>query len=179
MAQTAATSPDVNLLHQRGAIFSADRRYRFALSRRVTVAAPRYCAFCLLNPSTADEQRPDATVRKCLGFSERWGFSAMDVVNVFPWGARDPSELRTEPGGYVHPENDEWILAVARNAELVVLGWGHHGQYRGRGTAVRVLLQAAGIRCYCLGFTKAGDPLHPLFVPYSQELQPVPVRGVA
>jgi len=173
---------------------SSDRLYRYALSRRTEGSGPaiqlnmagvvtkiergRYCAFCLLNPSTASEVANDATVRKCLGFAQRWGFGGIDVVNLFAYRATDPDELRaqTDPVG---PYNDGWILDVAREAELVVLGWGNHGTLHGRGMRVRTLLQAAGITLHCLGSTKSAQPRHPLYVSYDQPLETIALRGVA
>ena len=52
-----------------GATFSADRRYRYRLWRHWS------CGPVLLviglNPSTADETRNDATIRRCIGYAKR------------------------------------------------------------------------------------------------------------
>lgn len=185
----------VRELRTRGAVLSDDRLYRYALSRRVpggqitldmsgtvTHATPRKgaCAFVLLNPSTASEDVDDQTVRKCMGFCQRWGFATLDIVNLFAWRATDPAVLKgiADPVG---PLNNEWILAVARCADLVVLGWGNHGVLHGRGAAVMMLLQAAGVTLHCLGMglTKKNMPRHPLYEPYNKPLETIPLRGVA
>jgi hypothetical protein len=172
-------------LHSEGAILSADRRYRYALSRKVKpvssgfVEPPRCCAFVLLNPSTASESEDDPTVRKCRGFAERWGFPMFDIVNLFALRATDPDALRLAVDPGTVGVNDDWIMAVARHAAVVVAGWGNHGELYNRGQRVRAMLQGAGIPLHCWEITKANQPKHPLYVPYAQPLQLVPVRGVA
>lgn len=173
---------DLAHLHQSHAILSADRLYRYALLRAnhgLLAPQPHYCAFCLLNPSTASETEDDATVRKCSGFAQRWGFNGFYIVNLFALRATDPDELKTARNIPNDALNDQWILTVARAAELVVVGWGNHGKLYDRGLRVRAMLQAAGVPLHCWGFTKSGQPLHPLYLPYTQPIELVPVRGVA
>jgi len=43
----------------------------------------RDVTWIMLNPSTADDQVDDPTIRRCIGFSRAWGFGAMNVVNLF------------------------------------------------------------------------------------------------
>ena len=45
-------------------LFSDDRRFRFRLTRRVGFFSDRSVMFVMLNPSTADEERDDATIRR-------------------------------------------------------------------------------------------------------------------
>lgn len=190
MLEIAATERlMIDRLHHEGAILSPDRRFRFALSRTLLggtlpafIEPPRYCAFVLLNPSTASETEDDPTIRKCRGFAQRWGYSAFDVVNLFAWRATNPDELRKLPASVItadETENDRWIRAVARHAEIVVVGWGNDGALLNRGQRVRAMLQAAGIPLHCWEITKAEQPKHPLYVPYAQPLRLLPVRGVA
>lgn len=154
------------------ACFSKDRVYRYWLSRRWS-SAGGVANFVLLNPSTADEQRLDPTLRRCLGFAQRWGFGAMVVTNIFALRSTDPQGLR-RVGDPVGPENDGHVLTQAERADLVIAGWGRHGALHGRGRAVAAMLSAelgAG-RVVCLGLTGAGDPKHPLYLAASERPRP-------
>ena len=176
----------VDRLHREGAVLSEDRRFRYALSRGSDLfALPklgmqlRYCAFCLLNPSTASETLDDPTVRKCRGFAQRWGFNRYNIINLFALRATDPRNLRKAAAAGDDAENDRWITAIARHAEILVVGWGNDGALRNRGQRVRAMLQGAGIPLHCWGITKMDEPRHPLYTRYDQPLELVPVRGVA
>jgi len=58
------------------AIFSADRKYRYRLTRWWYDGGPILC-FCLLNASNANENRNDPTVHRCIGFGHYWGYSGI------------------------------------------------------------------------------------------------------
>jgi hypothetical protein len=64
----------------------------------------------------------------------------------------------------VGPENNEVIVAAAKNADLVIAAWGTHGELQERGNAAREMLTEAGIELHMLRLTKAGHPGHPLYV---------------
>lgn len=146
-----------------GAEFSPDGVYRYRLWREWDASLPR-CAFVMLNPSTADASQNDPTIRRCIGYATRWGYGALDVVNLFGYRATNPRELRTalDPVG---PGNDEAILWAARVCRTVFAAWGVHGAFRGRDRYVEQLLAEQSIGIYALGLTKDGHPRHPLYLP--------------
>ncbi len=150
------------------ATFDETRTYRYTLHRRWASGGRRAC-FCLLNPSTADEYKLDPTLTRCLGYAQRWGFNAMEVVNIFSLRSTDPKGLREheEPIG---PGNDRAIRTAARRADLMVVGWGSHGALLDRGQRVAQLL-APICEPVCLGLTNAGAPRHPLYL--RKDLEPV------
>ena len=151
-----------------GATFSRDRRYRYRLWRRWDRTRP-VVAFVMLNPSTADAERDDPTIRRCGGFARGWGFSAMTVVNLFALRATDPARLRRarDPIG---PDNDDHIAAAAAGCDALVLAWGAHGALGGRDRDVLALLR--GCRPACLGVTRSGQPRHPLYLPSATRRRP-------
>jgi hypothetical protein len=131
----------------------------------------------MLNPSTANEETNDATIRRCIGFSQRWGYGGLDVVNLFALRATRPSMLRqvADPGG---PENDRYISEAASRAASIVVAWGERGGYLGRDLAVLELLSAHSAQPqYCLGVVRNGCPRHPLYAPGSVDL--IPYHGKA
>ena len=88
------------------ATFDGAHAYRYALTRRWAVGAAM--VFLMCNPSTADEQHEDPTVRRCLDFARRNGFAALTVVNLFALRATDPGELACHPDP-VGPLNDQFF----------------------------------------------------------------------
>ena len=124
----------------------------------------------LLNPSTADHQTNDPTIRRCIEFSIRWGYHGIEVVNLFAWRATSPSAMKSalDPVG---PLNDRYIVDVANQCDLVVAGWGVHGAHKDRDKQVIRLFE--GFEIKCLGKTRDGHPRHPLYLPYSAVLSPL------
>lgn len=149
---------------RRGATFDETGAYRYHLWRAWDDALPRVC-FVMLNPSVADADRDDPTIRRCMGFAKTWGFGALDVVNLYAFRATRPADLfrAADPFG---PDNDQWILEMASRAALVIAAWGNHGAWRS--ATVLPSLGAA----YCLGMTAAGQPRHPLYVRRDRKVTP-------
>ena len=144
--------------------FSDDRSYRYILGRRIG-DSDRRLLFIMLNPGTADESHNDPTIRRCIGFAERWKFGIMEVANLFAFRTSYVTELRCadEPVG---SGNDEWISKALTTADSVVLAWGNHGAYKGRSRQVRRMV--LNVTCpFHLGLNKTGEPKHPLYLPAS------------
>lgn len=148
--------------------------YRYTL-RRVwrSVDEPRVVTWILLNPSTADEFRNDATIRRCISFSSGWGYQELMIVNAYAWRSTKPKGLRSREciaaGGPVGEGNDAAILAACARAELVVCGWGRHLQPDRRAALERLL---AGLKLTALATNEDGSPTHPLRLPGSLTPQP-------
>ncbi len=155
-----------------GATFArgAAGAYRYRLWRRWGEGAA--VLFVLLNPSTADADHDDATLRRCVAFARRWGYAGLEVGNLFALCATDARRLRTvaDPVGRA---NDRYLRRAALGVDLVVVGWGVAGGHLGRDAVVgRLLARAAPGRLFCLGRTAAGHPRHPLYA--AGGLVPVP-----
>lgn len=111
----------------------------------------------MLNSSTADANNDDPTIRRCMGYTARWGYGGIIVVNLFALRATDPRGLHecTDPIG---PKNDEYIRKASNEARLTMAAWGNHGKYLERDKAVMKMLTNA----HYLTLTKNGSPGHPL-----------------
>ena len=157
----------------RGARFSDCRRYRYHLWRVWDEQLPR-CVFVGVNPSTADELKDDPTIRKCIGFARRWGFGAIDMINLFAYRSTDQLALlkARDPIG---PGNDGAFDLVLGGAGRIVWAWG-----RGKSAGVRRFIDArvrhpkwypVPRQCEvgCLGRTDDGYPRHPLMLAYTTE----------
>lgn len=155
-------------LSKKTAVLSDCRRYRYSLSRWWGEPDLGYAMFIGLNPSTADEVEDDPTIRRCVSFARSWGYGGLVMGNLFAYRATKPAEMMAanDPVG---AENDEHLLALARNAQIIVAAWGNKGIYQGRGMAVRALIPSL----HALTVTKAGQPGHPLYL--RKTLVPVPL----
>lgn len=150
-----------------GADLSPDRVYRYRLWRRWGDGP--CMTFIGLNPSTADETEDDQTIKKCIGFAQRNGCEAIEMLNLFAFRATEPSDMKAavDPIG---PENDNVLVEHASEARFVIACWGVHGSFRQRDVAVTRMLLAAGIPVKCLGVTQQGYPCHPVVRAYDAEI---------
>lgn len=150
---------------RRAAIISADQKYRYALVRdglRDGTPGHQYAgrtvAFLMLNPSTADAQVDDPTIRRCMGFARTWGYDKLVVGNLFAYRATDPADLPDDDEA-VGPENLEWLRRLVHESTLVIAAWGASPKAAARAEEVNF-----HIPMHCLGLTKSGAPRHPLYV---------------
>lgn len=142
------------------AVLSGCGRYRYTLTRSLGFGE-RTCVFVMLNPSTADAQLDDPTIRRCIGFAKTWDMHRLVVVNLFAWRATSPDDMKSaaDPVG---PENDAWLRSAIPGADCVVCAWGKHGDYRGR--AKQVIGMFPRRVFHVLALNKDGSPKHPLYV---------------
>ena len=149
-------------------------RYRLG---RAWGDATRPLVFIMLNPSTADADIDDATIRRCVKFAQAHDFSAIDVVNLFAYRATKPEDLRR--AGYpIGPDNDLHIADAAFGAGAVCLAWGSNVANLERPQIVLPYLRSLGIELQCLRITRSGYPQHPLMLPSSCRLMPFTADAV-
>lgn len=143
--------------------------YRYALTRRWDEGDP--VVWIMLNPSTADAIKDDATIRKCVGFTKRLGAPALMVVNLFAYRATKPNAMKAAPAP-IGPENDAWINFAAQIGRHIICAWGPNGRFRNRDQHVLAILREKQAEPRCLSITKDGSPGHPLMLGYDNPLQP-------
>ncbi len=192
----AASVHDDRSDHQGGGLYcpasctlDVDEKYRFTLERRwakLGVADfSRLGLFVMLNPSTADALKDDATIRRLTGYCKDWSLSGFDVLNLFALRATNPKKLVDT---YVYngftrktddqPVNDRFLKeAASRPYAFRAFAWGA-GMPKGsnRDLAVDEIFRYAG--CSAFGHTKAGFPLHPLRLPKTAKLYPYVTREI-
>lgn len=159
---------------------SGCERYRYLLGWVPSPEQP-ILGWMLLNPSTATAETMDNTVRRVKAFTENWKFPGYEIGNAFAWRATDPRELRNaaDPVG---PGNAAVIGDFGRHP-VTVLGWGKPGSRypeqiaRTMGLLVSSCL-AHGTKLAVLGWTKCGQPKHPLYLPANTALDVVDIREV-
>jgi hypothetical protein len=128
----------------------------------------------MLNPSVADANYDDHTIRRCIGYADMWGYGGLIVANLFAFIATDPKNLlaATDPIG---PENNEWIRHLDDRAALTVCAWGNHGAHLDRHKTVLGMLKNP----HALIVTKKGFPGHPARLSRLAYPEPYEFKGVS
>ena len=168
------------------AVFSPCGGYRWWLQRTWQPERPTL-VFVGLNPSCADGQRDDPTLRRLVAYGRCWGFGRLEVINLFGAVATTPAALKrmADPVG---ADNEAWIrrclrhlgpwrseaipaqesagaVSVAPLGSLLWLGWGNGGAWRGRDRALLALVAEFAVKPFALRCTASGQPRHPLYCP--------------
>lgn len=168
--QLVDVDQDVNQV-KRTAALSPCGHYRYWLTRE-WASGPRV-TFVMLNPSTADADRDDQTIRRCVGYARSWGYAGLIVVNLYAWRSTSPRALWAAPDP-VGPANDGYLLGAASLALMhrspLVAAWGANARPE-RVAAVRAISGMHWLST--LALTKDGQPRHPLRL--RADLIPVPL----
>lgn len=149
-----------------GAVFTDDRSHRLYLWRRWKKEGD-WVMFIGLNPSTANERLNDPTVRRCIGFAQKWGYSGIFMCNAYTLVSTNPQKLNIEAP--IAIGTDLAMRMIRRRCAEVIVAWGNLitlvRNWEGRVNQIKNDLSPL----HCLGVTKLGHPRHPLYLPYSAE----------
>lgn len=174
----------------RVAEFSPCHQYRYMLRIRWNLSG-QLLQFIGLNPSSANADVDDPTVRRCKDFARTWGYAGIEMTNLFPLVATDPTDMLfhekplgepvTAPqfdvekcaSGGITDRNDAELVTSAESSPLVVCCWGKIGRYKGRADKVTEMLMrfVIPLKLQCLGYNEDGSPKHPLYLSGKTELQ--------
>ena len=140
--------------NHKGAYFSECKKYRYSLHRKWSKKP--LLLFIMLNPSTADANIDDPTIKKCIYFSKKWGFGGILVGNLFAYRSTDPKKLKktTDPEG---ANNKRFIKKMVAKASTVICAWGN-----GYGPPPNYLKRLTEL--HYLKINKDGTPAHPLYL---------------
>ena len=152
--------------------FSPDEIYRYTLTRQWDDG--QCIAWLMFNPSTATITKDDHTIRKCIGFSRRWGFGRLIILNLYAVRNTDPRAVARMGAGAVGPMNDYWIKQAASNAREIVCAWGCAQHAFEIDKRIETVFRLIGdtIPMSCLGYRKDNHPKHPLTIGYDVERVP-------
>lgn len=149
------------------------KNYRYSLSRRWEKQG-RELGVIMLNPSMADAEYDDPTVRRLYGLARANNFGAFTVMNLFAYRATDPAGLKTYGFKQARGGRNMMFLDVMRESEmLVAFAWGAV-----TGKPLEVAKEVIDFMVskdrpfvYCFGTTAAGHPRHPLYLPAKTTLR--------
>lgn len=150
----------------RGAEISECGHYRYLLWRKWTPGL-QSLVWIMLNPSTADAEQDDPTIRICCGRAVHMGFGGILVANLFAWRSTSPAVMKTvaDPIG---PENDHYLRRIVAFNPTVIAAWGADGAHLGRDSqVVSLMTRELSTPLLALRLTKSGAPCHPLRISYN------------
>lgn len=145
---------------EKGAYISKCGTYRYKLWRIWDDSLPK-ALFVMLNPSTADGNQDDPTIRRCINFAKSWGYGGIYVGNLFAYRATNPKELlgvKDPVGEY----NTGCLLKMEMDREIAVCAWGNSdivSKLKGKYNP-----SIANIDLCYLELSKDGTPKHPLYL---------------
>lgn len=138
---------------------------------------PLSCVFVMLNPSTADGNIDDPTVRRCVGFARALKYDRLEIVNLFAYRTKSPRELLAlnHDDDPVGARNQDFVRRAAANAGIIICAWGVHGGHIEQNETALGWLD--GHKTFALGLTAERHSRHPLYLPSAS--RPIPYRGTS
>lgn len=163
--------------YKSGALFSNCRKYRYSLFRIWDEDKPMVM-FIGLNPSTANENTDDPTIKSVCRIAANNGFGGVYMMNCFPIVSPDPSVLKEfweSPNPYVQHQdtlNRSYLTGTAKVCSAVVFAWGSFKIVSEVNRDKELLKMFPD--ALALSVNKNGSPKHPLycksdtkFIPFS------------
>jgi len=122
--------------------------------------------FVGLNPSIADVEKDDLTIKKCIRFAELRGADGVVMLNLFALVSTSPKALLSHPDP-IGPDNDLFLRRVLSTAKEAIVCWGCSHDLKKRDRDVLEMIPSP----ICLGVTKDGFPRHPSRLGYATKFQ--------
>jgi hypothetical protein len=153
----------MDLFRDKGANFDNDRRYRFALWRIWEYGKPMAMVIGL-NPSTANEEKDDPTIRRLSSLLFNQGFGGMYMMNLFTYITAYPAELKKCSDA--NRMSIYWLGVVSKKSSSVIFAWGSFKEAKEQASGVIKLFPDA----LCFGKNNDGSPKHPLYLKKDTQL---------
>jgi hypothetical protein len=154
-----------------GALLSEDGLYRYRLWR--TWGPGKRMAWIMFNPSTADAEMDDPTIRRCMGFAKREGYGGIEVINLYALRCTKPKHLLDHPDPEGPDNRAHWDAVLSHDRiGMIVAAWGSADARLALPQSRAVASRYIG-GWFSLGVTRAGFPRHPLYVRADQPLEPL------
>lgn len=154
---------------ERWALFSPDGMYRYALGTTWNGELPVFDV-CMLNPSVADERRPDPTFTRVCHFARQEGCGSVLIRNLAARVETDSKKLWTysDPIG----SSNLTVLGIRVPDSIRVAAWGAIDKRK----RMRLGSSLSLARTYFVGALrvgKTGEPWHPLYLPNDARVSPM------
>lgn len=141
----------------KGAVLSDCEIYRYQLWRIWDKNKPTIL-FIMLNPSTADDNEDDNTIKKCIRYATKWGYGGFYVGNLYAFRSKARSVLKTvlNPIG---EDNEMNLLKLSKKCDKTVCAWGNE-----EGRPERIFSKFKNLHYLKINKDKEKTPAHPLYL---------------
>ena len=150
---------------KQGAVIYHKKRYRLW---RIWDDKRPLILFILLNPSIADTTANDPTIRRLISFAQKFNYGGLYVGNLYAHITPYPEDLRSLDLKS-EQENIKHVKGMMHLCEEVVYAWGNNGM-------LPQWLKDLEDQPLCFGYTKSGQPKHPLYLSKKTKLVPFSVQ---
>ena len=144
----------------RKAKFSNDKKERFSLSRQWD-ESKRKILYIMFNPSIADNEKDDPTIRRLINFTIKFNYGGFFVGNIFSLITPYPDQINTL--NVSSKKNVRELKKLINQVDKVVYAWGNL-------TEEPKFLKDLVFNPECFGKNLNGSPKHPLYLPSDSKL---------
>lgn len=144
-----------NLFENNGAKFTICGKHRLYLWRIWDESKPLLMVIGL-NPSTANADTDDPTIRKVKAIAKHNGYGGVYMTNLFTYISTDPNQLDMVLGN--HQTSDDILQRIRKLCDHVCMAWGNFDVYKRDDEVKKMFPQALALKT-----NKNGSPKHPLY----------------
>jgi len=148
----------------KGAVFSDDRKYRYALWR-IWNPNKELILTIGLNPSSANESKDDPTITRLMARAFRTGYGGLLMANLYAFVSTNPDNLLNNSNA-IGELTDEYIKDMVKLSSIQLCGWGSFKPVIKRAGVIYSMLTYP----VCLGVNADGNPKHPLYISYNMPM---------
>lgn len=124
------------------------------------------------NPSTADADLDDPTIRREVSFTTREGYGGLVKVNAMDLRAMDPMRLRAPGATPVSPANADAIAMACAGRDVIIATGSAHKSLAAYVAEAIETASAVARSMRCLARNADGSGKHPLYVRGDAEMMP-------
>lgn len=139
---------------------SIDKKHRLMLSRHWNLNKPSLL-YIMFNPSIADDEVDDPTIRRLISFSRTYNYGGFYVANLYTYITPNPKIIDTSVG--IKKNNFKIIKNLTNKVDDVVYAWGNSIV---EPSELRNLITSP----LCFGKNINGSPKHPLYLSSKSKL---------
>ncbi len=144
----------------REAKISIDKKERYSLKREWDKSKNKIL-YIMLNPSLADDNNDDPTIRRLINFSKKFNYGGFLVGNIYSTISPNPKGVDKSDG--ISDKNLVELLKLINQVEEIVYAWGNNA-YEPE------FLKDLVSNPKCFGKNLNGSPKHPLYLPKNIQL---------